>query len=68
MSDPRQEERLRVQSMQNSKPFILPTQPLERVKLKLSPVDDELPFAQAVRQKKEMDKAAAAWRKRLHRD
>lgn len=61
MSDPRQEERLRAQSRQAS---YLPTQVIERIRQKLSPVDDELPFAQAVRQRDDLAQAAKAFSKR----
>jgi hypothetical protein len=64
MSDPRQEERLKVQAQQNP-PGYLPTQVLERIAQSLSPADDLLPFAQAVRHKEDMDKAAKAFRNRM---
>ena len=65
MSDPRQEDRERVQSVQRG--ALLPTQVMERIRLALSPVDDDLPFAQAVRQKEEMDRSAKAVAKRQKR-
>lgn len=61
MSDPRQEERLRVTQAQRAS--LPPTQLLERIKQGLSPCDDELPFAQAVRQKEESEKAARSFAK-----
>lgn len=66
MSDPRQEDRLRAETWTRP-PSLMPTQVMERIKQKLSPCDDELPFAQAVRQKEEMAKAAKAYRKRAGR-
>ena len=60
MSDPRAEDRT---SEDGKRPWYLPTQVMERIKLRLSPCDDGLPFSQAVRQKEEMDKAAAIYRK-----
>jgi len=58
MSDPRQEDRLRPQRN------VLPTQLEERVKLGLSPCDDDLPFAQAVRSKDEIQRTVDALRAR----
>jgi hypothetical protein len=43
---------------------ILPTQLEQRIKQGLSPSDDELPMAQAVGHKDEMEQASKAWRKR----
>lgn len=65
MSDPHQEERERVQSVQRV--GLLPTQVAERIRLGLSPVDDDLPFAQAVRQKEQCDQASKAFGKRQKR-
>lgn len=62
MSDPRQEDRLRGPMHRGS---ILPTQVDERIRLALSPVDDELPFAQAIRQAEEMKRAAKAFADRM---
>lgn len=42
-------------------------QQLERIKAKLSPVDDDLPLAQAQRQKDDCDRAAKAFSKRQKR-
>lgn len=61
MSDPRQEQRLAVERWQRTD--IPPTQLAERIKQGLSPCDDDLPFAQAVRQKDEIHKAAKSFRK-----
>ena len=58
MSDPRAEDRLR--ALRNEEP----TQLMERIKQRLSPCDDALPFAQAVRQRDEMRQAVEAFRKR----
>ena len=66
MSDPRQEERLRpVDRAQRSS--LVPTQLAERIKRGLSPVDDDLPFAQAVRQQEDMLKACKAFHAREKR-
>lgn len=62
MSDPHQEERERVRSVQRG--ALLPTQVMERISKGLSPVDDDLPFAQAVRQKEEMTRAAELFGRR----
>lgn len=59
MSDPRQEERLR-----SAPRNWMPTQVMDRISQRLSPVDDDLPFAQAKRAKEDMDKAAASFSKR----
>jgi len=61
MSDPRQEERLRLQRYDE------PSQLMERIKQRLSPCDDALPFAQAVRQRDEMQQAVEAFRNRSQR-
>jgi hypothetical protein len=53
--DPRAVERQRYQT----------TQEPQRVRLGLSPSDDELPFAQAVRTKEEMARTAAAFGKKV---
>ena len=65
MSDPRQEERERVESFQRT--GLPPTQLTERIKQGLSPCDDDLPFAQAVRQKDETTRAATAFGKRYRK-
>jgi hypothetical protein len=67
VSDPRQEERLRVQAVQRSAALVMPTQVMERIKRGLSPNDDELPFAQAVREKETRDQAAKAYHERHRR-
>lgn len=61
MSDPRQEERLKAEELLRRR--AVPTQLLERIERGLSPCDDELPFAQAVRQKEESEKAARSFAK-----
>jgi len=59
MSDPRAEDRIRHQQRSD-----VPSQLMERIKQRLSPCDDALPFAQAVRQRDEMQQAVEAFRRR----
>lgn len=61
MSDPRQEAR---EAAPARLPSYLPTQVMERIRAGMSPCDDGLPFAQAKRQREEMQKAVEAFRKR----
>lgn len=62
MSDPRQEQREAVTRMQRAP--LTTQQALERIKQRLSPCDDDLPLAQAVRQRDEMQRSVEAFRKR----
>lgn len=66
MTDPRQEQREAIARAQYAP--LLPTQVLERVKQKLSPCDDDLPFAQAVRQRDEMQKSVESFHNRYGSD
>jgi len=61
MSDyPRPEQRHAVADAQRER-SVIPTQVLERISQGLSPCDDDLPFAQAVRAKDEMQKAVRSF-------
>ena len=64
MSDPRQEDRLNAPKRQ---PSIVPTQLSDRIANRLSPCDDDLPYAQAMRQHVEMQKAASLFGQRHRR-
>lgn len=56
MNDPHQEMR---ESPEGALPWYIPTRVHDRIRLGLSPCDDGLPYAQAVRQRAIMDEAVA---------
>lgn len=62
MSDPRRDQRETIARAQRAP--LTTAQALERIKQRLSPCDDDLPLAQAVRQRDEMQKSVEAFRKR----
>lgn len=68
MSDPRQADRERGpwhSAVPASRRELLPhDEALKRIEQGLSPCDDELPLAQAVREKEHMQKTAAAFKDR----